>query len=184
MQQLHGMFAIADLLVHTVVSTLRTKVAMFVMSNQVEIDFTLYPVILLCRCVSVRKTGRPTRTKRMATPTAVSSPASASDSSSDSGVHDDERDKRAQHNVMERQRRYNLKSHFYSLRDVVPGTRNDGRVSKVAILSRAAEHIHQLRAINEALQVEYSHQRALQERWKWKLSLVNREARQAAVCSA
>jgi len=132
----------------------------------------------------MRKPGRPRRPKRMATSSAVSSPASASDSSSDSGVHYDERHKRAQHNVMERQRRYNLKSHFYCLRDVVPGTRNDGRVSKVAILSRAAEHIRDLMAVNQALQAEYSRQRALQERLKWKLSLINREARQAAVCSA
>jgi len=119
----------------------------------------------------------------MATSTAVSSPASGSDSSSDCGVQE-ERHKRAQHNVMERQRRYNLKSHFYHLRDVVPGTRGDGRVSKVAILRRAVDHIRQLAAVNEALQAEYSHQRAVQERWKWKLSLVNREVRQAAVCSA
>jgi len=85
---------------------------------------------------------------------------------------------------MERQRRYHLKSHFYLLRDMVPGTRGDGRVSKVAILRRAVDHIRQLATVNEALQAEHSRQRAIQERWKWKLSLLNREARQAAVCSA
>jgi len=120
----------------------------------------------------------------MTASSAVSSPASVSDSSSDSGVLDDERHKRAQHNVMERQRRYNLKSHFYNLRDVVPGTRGESRVSKVLILSRAVDHIRQLNATNAALMAEHSRLRALQERWKWKLSLVNRDARQAAVCSA
>jgi len=132
--------------------------------------------------MSVRSRRRP---RRVATSTApVASPASGSDSSSDSGLHEDERHKRAQHNVMERQRRYHLKSHFYCLRDVVPGTRGDGRVSKVAILRRAVDHIRQLAADNEALQAEHSRQRAVQERWKWKLSLLHREARQAAVCSA
>jgi len=85
---------------------------------------------------------------------------------------------------MERQRRYHLKSHFYSLRDAVPGTKGDVRVSKVAILRRAVDHIRQLAAENQALQAEYSRQRALQDRWKWKLSLLNRDARQAAVSCA
>lgn len=84
---------------------------------------------------------------------------------------------------MERQRRYHLKSHFYGLRDVVPGTRGDGRVSKVAILRRAVDHIRHLAAVNEHLEAERDRQRAAQERWKWKLSLLNREAR-LAVCSA
>jgi len=126
------------------------------------------------------------RARRLA---AVPSPAaSGSDSSSDSGGglhHEDERHKRAQHNVMERQRRYHLKSHFYYLRDVVPGTQGDGRVSKVAILRRAVDHIRQLGADSVALTAELSRQRAVQERWKWKLSLLHRDARQAAaVCSA
>lgn len=85
---------------------------------------------------------------------------------------------------MERQRRYHLKSHFYSLRDMVPGTRGDGRVSKVSILRRAVDHIRQITTVSEALEAEYSRQRALQERLKWKLSLLNREVRQGAVCSA
>jgi len=129
--------------------------------------------------------GRSRRPRRVATPTPVASPASGSDSSSDSGGgQEDERHKRAQHNVMERQRRYNLKSHFYHLRDVLPGARGDGRVSKVSILRGAIDHIRQLAANHEALQVELSRQRAIQARWKWKLSLLNHEVRQAAVCSA
>jgi len=47
--------------------------------------------------------------------------------------------------------------HFYCLRDVVPGTHGDGRVSKVAILRRAVDHIRQL-AADEALQAEHSRQ--------------------------
>ena len=140
----------------------------------------------LCRCLNTRTSRRPKRcAKRVATSTApVSSPASVSDSSSDSGIYGDDRHKRAQHNVMERQRRYNLKSHFYCLRDIVPGTKGDGRVSKVSILNRAVDHIRQLTAVNEALQLEHRRQRALHERLTWKLSFLNREARQAAVSSA
>jgi len=148
----------------------------------------LNPSIHLISCLSYRSvnprlrlSGRSSRRpRRIATSTAVSSPVSGSDSSSDSCGQDDERHKRAQHNVMERQRRYHLKSHFYGLRDVVPGTRGDGRVSKVAILSRAVDHIRKLAALNEALMMEHGRQRALQERWKWKLSLLSHEA----VCSA
>ena len=85
---------------------------------------------------------------------------------------------------MERQRRYNLKSHFYHLRDVLPDTQGEGRVSKLTILSSAAEHIRHLTSVNASLQVEHHNQRAQMEQWKWKLSLLNRESRQAAVCSA
>jgi len=140
---------------------------------------------LLFRCVSSRISGRSRRRpRRVATPSPVASPASSSDSSSDSGVQEGDQDKRALHNVLERQRRYNLKSHFYHLRDMVPGCRGDGRVSKVSILRLAVDHVRQLAADSEALQVELSRQRAIQARWKWKLSLVSREVRQAAVCSA
>jgi len=128
--------------------------------------------------------------RRVAAAAATSPAASGSDSSSESGLGGaarddvDDRHKRAQHNVMERQRRYHLKSHFYALRDAVPGTRGDGRVSKVAILRRAVEHVRHLATVGEHLAAERDRQRAALERWKWQLSLLNREARHAAVCSA
>jgi len=93
---------------------------------------------------------------------------------------EDERFKRAQHNVMERQRRYYLKSHFYYLRDAVPATRGDGRVSKVAILRRAVDHVRNLTVVHEALQAEHGRQRALRDRLTWRLSLLNHQARQSA----
>jgi len=64
------------------------------------------------------------------------------------------------------------------------GTRGDGRVSKVAILRRAVDHVRLLANVNEHLLSERDRQRAELERWKWKLSLLSREARQVAVCSA
>jgi len=151
---------------------------------------------LRCRCASSGRWRRCGGRRAAA--------SSGSDSSSESGVRDnhhhrrqrqhqqqyqhhhgeDSRHKRAQHNVMERQRRYHLKSHFYALRDALPGTRGDGRVSKVAILRRAVDHVRHLAAVGEHLAAERDRQRAAQERLKWKLSLMNRDARLAAVCSA
>jgi len=84
---------------------------------------------------------------------------------------------RSQHNVMERWRRSNLKSDFGRLRDTIPFICGNRRVSKVAILRRAVEHIHKLTAIYHVFRSERIHQRAVQQQLKSKLS----DAQQAAV---
>jgi len=97
--------------------------------------------------------------------------------SSNSFVPSEERCKRAQHNVMERQRRNHLKGNFFSLRDCLPTLYTEHRVSKVTILRAGADHIAKLTAAHETLIAERNRLRALQQRWKWKLSLVQREVR-------
>ena len=82
--------------------------------------------------------------------------------------------KRAQHNVLERKRRNNLKWHFHLLRDAVPELAGNSRTPKVAILMRSAEHIRELDAQQRTLQAELDQLRGLQERWKWKLALLKR----------
>jgi hypothetical protein len=89
----------------------------------------------------------------------------------------DERCRRAQHNVMERQRRHHLKGNFFGLRDAVPSLRSDHKVSKVTILRAGAKYVGELTATHEALIAERNRLRALQQRWKWKLSLLHRELR-------
>ena len=80
---------------------------------------------------------------------------------------------------MERRRRHHLKGNFFRLRDVIPEINGDGRVSKVAILCRAREHIERLRSTEDKLQMELDRLRAIQTRLKWKLSLMQREERLA-----
>jgi hypothetical protein len=78
---------------------------------------------------------------------------------------------------MERQRRHHLKGNFFGLRDAVPSLRSDHKVSKVTILRAGAKYVGELTATHEALIAERNRLRALQQRWKWKLSLLHRELR-------
>lgn len=78
---------------------------------------------------------------------------------------------------MERRRRHHLKGNFFRLRDVIPEINGDSRVSKVAILCRAREHIERLSSNEDRLQMEFDRLRAIQTRLKWKLSLLQREQR-------
>lgn len=76
--------------------------------------------------------------------------------------------KRAQHNVLERKRRNDLKSSFHILRDHVPDLQSQERAAKVTILKKATDHIMFLRRQQQSLNVELDrHQRtneALQRR--------------------
>ncbi|KAG7267048.1 hypothetical protein CRUP_026291 [Coryphaenoides rupestris] len=63
----------------------------------------------------------------------------ASDDSEDS-------DKRRTHNVLERQRRNELKLSFFALRDEIPAVANNEKAAKVVILKKAAECIDDMRA--------------------------------------
>lgn len=53
----------------------------------------------------------------------------------------EDNDKRRTHNVMERQRRNELKMSFFALRDEVPAVANNEKAAKVVILKKATEFI-------------------------------------------
>lgn len=62
---------------------------------------------------------------------------------------EDEEERRRTHNVMERQRRNELKNCFLRLRDHVPELSNNDKASKVVILKRAKDSIRNLEAENQ-----------------------------------
>lgn len=51
---------------------------------------------------------------------------------------------RATHNVLERQRREDLKCRFQLLRDSIPELEDNERAPKVLILKKASDYVHQL----------------------------------------
>ena len=91
---------------------------------------------------------------------------SSSRSSSDSEDGLSEGSKRAQHNVLERKRRNDLKSSFMRLREVIPELLNQERAAKVVILKKATDYIYQLQQEDTSLLVDLSHQKRKQERLK------------------
>lgn len=58
----------------------------------------------------------------------------------------EDNDKRRTHNVLERQRRNELKMSFMVLRDEVPAVANNEKAAKVVILKKAAEFIMEVRS--------------------------------------
>uniref|UniRef100_UPI0037E9BB66 transcriptional regulator Myc-2-like isoform X2 n=1 Tax=Semicossyphus pulcher TaxID=241346 RepID=UPI0037E9BB66 len=64
---------------------------------------------------------------------------------SDGEDGEDGEDKRRTHNVLERQRRNELKMSFLALRDEVPALANNDKAAKVAILKKATEFIAEIR---------------------------------------
>uniref|UniRef100_A0A665UR03 Transcriptional regulator n=1 Tax=Echeneis naucrates TaxID=173247 RepID=A0A665UR03_ECHNA len=58
---------------------------------------------------------------------------------------EDSEDRRRTHNVLERQRRSELKMSFLALRDEIPAVANNDKAAKVVILKRAAEFISEIR---------------------------------------
>ncbi|XP_007233103.2 transcriptional regulator Myc-B [Astyanax mexicanus] len=58
----------------------------------------------------------------------------------------EDNDKRRTHNVLERQRRNELKLSFFALRDEIPDVANNERAAKVVILKKATEHIASVQA--------------------------------------
>ena len=79
-----------------------------------------------------RKTRRPSR----ASPPRQEPPEN--DDSEDSEMS------RATHNVLERQRREDLKCRFQLLRDSIPELEDNERAPKVLILKKASDFVHQL----------------------------------------
>jgi hypothetical protein len=95
-----------------------------------------------------------------------SRPSSRNSSDSEEGGEG----KRAQHNVLERKRRNDLKSSFFRLRDHIPELNAQERAAKVVILRKATDYILNLRTTEESLMRELECQQQVHERLKRKLS--------------
>ncbi|KAK9529630.1 hypothetical protein VZT92_013710 [Zoarces viviparus] len=105
---------------------------------------------------------------------------SSSSSSSSSRYHhhnhqhnstetEDEEERRRTHNVMERQRRNELKNCFVHLRDNVPELSHNDKASKVVILKKARDCIYSLEDESRRLQSKRDRLRAKQEELKARL---------------
>lgn len=105
--------------------------------------------------------------------------SSSSSSSSSSRFHhhssrnsietEDEEERRRTHNVMERQRRNELKNCFMRLRDNVPELSHNDKASKVVILKKARDCIYGLEDEGHRLQSKRDKLRAKQEELKARL---------------
>uniref|UniRef100_A0A8C0HQS9 BHLH domain-containing protein n=2 Tax=Accipitrinae TaxID=8955 RepID=A0A8C0HQS9_9AVES len=58
----------------------------------------------------------------------------------------DDSERRRNHNILERQRRNDLRSSFLTLRDHVPELVKNEKAAKVVILKKATEYVHSLQA--------------------------------------
>ncbi|KAK3574262.1 hypothetical protein QTP86_004386 [Hemibagrus guttatus] len=87
---------------------------------------------------------------------------------------EDDEERRRTHNVMERQRRNELKNCFQRLRDHVPELSNNDKASKVMILKRAKESIRNLETKGQKLSKKRDRLREKQEQLKARLELLKR----------
>ncbi|XP_020507801.1 myelocytomatosis oncogene homolog [Labrus bergylta] len=90
-------------------------------------------------------------------------------SSKNSTETEDEEERRRTHNVMERQRRNELKNCFMRLRDNVPELSHNDKASKVVILKKARDCIYGLEDEGHRLQSKRDRLRAKQEELKARL---------------
>lgn len=81
----------------------------------------------------------------------------------------EENDKRRTHNVLERQRRNELKLSFFALRDQIPEVANNEKAPKVVILKKATEYVLSIQSEEHRLLVEEQHLRKRHEQLKNKL---------------
>ncbi|XP_046892790.1 myelocytomatosis oncogene homolog [Hypomesus transpacificus] len=87
---------------------------------------------------------------------------------------EDEEERRRTHNVMERQRRNELKNCFLNLRDNVPELSQNDKASKVVILKRARDGIRSLEVEGRRLQARKDKLRDRQEKLKARLEQLRR----------
>ncbi|XP_076869875.1 myelocytomatosis oncogene homolog [Brachyhypopomus gauderio] len=87
---------------------------------------------------------------------------------------EDEEERRRTHNVMERQRRNELKNCFLRLRDNVPELSNNDKASKVVILKRAKESIRNLESEEQRLSQKRDKLRERQELLEARLQRLKR----------
>lgn len=95
-------------------------------------------------------------------------------SSRNSTETEDEEERRRTHNVMERQRRNELKNCFMRLRDNVPELSHNDKASKVVILKKARDCIYSLEEDGHRLQTKRDKLRARQEELKARLAQLRR----------
>lgn len=81
----------------------------------------------------------------------------------------EENDKRRTHNVLERQRRNELKRSFFALRDQIPELENNEKAPKVVILKKATAYILAIQAEEQKLISEKDLLRKRREQLKHKL---------------
>ncbi|XP_042320948.1 myc proto-oncogene protein [Sceloporus undulatus] len=81
----------------------------------------------------------------------------------------EENDKRRTHNVLERQRRNELKLSFFALRDQIPEVANNEKAPKVVILKKATEYVLSIQSDEHRLLAEKEQLRRWQEQLKNKL---------------
>ncbi|XP_030912594.1 myc proto-oncogene protein [Geospiza fortis] len=87
-----------------------------------------------------------------------------------SGCSDsEENDKRRTHNVLERQRRNELKLSFFALRDEIPEVANNEKAPKVVILKKATEYVLSIQSEEHRLIAEKEQLRRRREQLKHKL---------------
>lgn len=77
-----------------------------------------------------------------------------SDSSSPRCSDSEDSERRRNHNILERQRRNDLRSSFLTLRDHVPELARNDKAAKVVILKKATEYVSSLEAQELRLQQE------------------------------
>ncbi|KAF3690296.1 Transcriptional regulator Myc-1 [Channa argus] len=87
---------------------------------------------------------------------------------------EDDEERRRTHNVMERQRRNELKNCFMRLRDNVPDLLHNDKASKVVILKKARDCIYNLEDEEHRLQSKRDKLRAKQEELKARLEQLRR----------
>lgn len=81
----------------------------------------------------------------------------------------EENDKRRTHNVLERQRRNELKLSFFALRDQIPEVANNEKAPKVVILKKAAEYVVSIQDEERRLIRETEQLKLKKEQLKQKL---------------
>lgn len=86
----------------------------------------------------------------------------------------EDNDKRRTHNVLERQRRNELKLSFFALRDEIPEVANNEKAAKVMILKKAAECIQSMQADERRLLSIKEQLRRKSELFKQRLQLLRR----------
>uniref|UniRef100_A0A8C2R171 Myc proto-oncogene protein n=1 Tax=Capra hircus TaxID=9925 RepID=A0A8C2R171_CAPHI len=84
----------------------------------------------------------------------------------------EENDKRRTHNVLERQRRNELKRSFFALRDQIPELENNEKAPKVVILKKATAYILSVQAEEQKLISEKDVLRKRREQLKLKLEQI------------
>ena len=103
----------------------------------------------------IKSEASPRPVKSVIPPTAKSLSPRNSDS--------EDSERRRNHNILERQRRNDLRSSFLTLRDHVPELVKNEKAAKVVILKKATEYVHSLQAEEHQLLLEKEKLQARQQ---------------------